>query len=187
MGGKWKWASVGGTAILALVGAYVYIGVDVHPHEEYVPDVVAVLALEDTVPAPLSAYGIPLDGFIIERAQVKRGQTFSDLLSPFGIGPSQVDSLVRMAAPVFDIHKMRAGHPYAVIFTDDGAKTPAFFVYEADQVDHVIFTLRPPMDVRVDQRPVERPGKSGRRSHAIALPGRRVPMDRRLLQGCTAR
>ena len=84
MGGKWKWAGV--TAILAVTGGYVFVGVDVHPHEEYVPDPVAVLVVEDTVPAPLGAYGIPLDGFIIERSQVKKGQTFSDLLSPFGIG-----------------------------------------------------------------------------------------------------
>lgn len=159
MGGKWKWA-VGSTLVLALAGAYVFVGVDVHPHEEYVPDPVATLVVEDTVPAPLGAYGIPLDGFIIERGQVKKGQTFSDLLSPFGIGATEVDSLVRMAAPVFNINKMRAGHPYAVIFTDDGAKTPAFFVYEADQVDHVIFTLRSPMDVRVDQRPIHKERKS---------------------------
>lgn len=158
MRGKWIWA--GSAALLAVLGAYVYIGVDVHPHEEYVADPMAMAMVEDTVPAPLSAYGIPLDGFVIERSHVGRGQTFSDLLSPFGIGPAQVDSLVRMASPVFDIHKLRAGHPYAIIFTDDDTRTPAFFVYEADQVEHVIFTLRPPMDVRVDQRPIHRERKS---------------------------
>ena len=163
--GKWKWSIA--LASVALIGTYIYVGVDVHPHEEYVEDPVAASAEEDTVPAPLGAYGIPLDGFVMERGQVKSGQTFSDLLAPFGIGPAQVDSLVNMAAPVFDVHKLRAGHPYAVIFTDDPAKTPAFFVYEADQVEHIIFTLQPPMDVRVDERPIHRE----RQSISVAVTG----------------
>ena len=151
MGGKIKWA-LGGLVFAALTGAYVYVGVDVHPHVEYVPDPVAVV--EDTLPAPPSAYGIPLDGFVIERGRVANGATFSDLLAPHSIDGSEVDSLVRLAAPVFDMHRLKAGHPFALIFTNDSARVPAFFVYEADQVDHVIFTLRPPMAVRLDKRPV---------------------------------
>jgi murein DD-endopeptidase MepM/ murein hydrolase activator NlpD len=165
MGGRNKWG-IGALVLAALAGAYVYVGVDVRPHEEYVPDPLA-MAEEDTLPAPASAYGIPLDGFIIERGFVPKGGTFSDLLSPHGIGATEVDSLVRLAAPVFDIHKMRAGHPYALIFTDDSARVPAFFVYEADAVDHVIFTLRPPMDVRVDKRPV----RTEQRSISVAVTG----------------
>ncbi len=150
MGGKWKWAPIG---LLALAGLYVYIGVDVHPHEEYVPDPVVAVP-EDTIPDPPSAYGIPLDGFIIERGKVASGQTFSDLLSPQGFNAQQVDSLVKLSSDVFDVHKLRAGHPYALIFTNDSARVPAYFVYEADLVEHVIFTLRPPMDVRLGKRPV---------------------------------
>lgn len=155
-----------GIAGLAVVAAYVYIGVDVRPHEEYVPDAV-VFVPEDTLPEPVSEYGIPLDGFAIERGKVQRGQTFSDLLAGRGLGAGTIDSLVRMAAPVFDIHRMRAGHPCALIFTDDETRIPAFFVYEADQVDHVVFTLRPPMDVRVHERPV----RTERRSISVAVTG----------------
>ncbi|MBL7984345.1 MAG: peptidoglycan DD-metalloendopeptidase family protein [Flavobacteriales bacterium] len=165
MGGNRKWM-IAGLGLVALVGAYVYVGVDVRPHEEYVPEPLA-LVVEDTIPDAPSAYGIPLEGFLIERGQVKKGQTFSDLLAPHGITATEVDSLVRLAVPVFDIHRMRAGHPYALIFTDDSSRVPAFFVYEADQVDHVIFTLRPPMAVRLDQRPV----RTERKSVSVAVTG----------------
>ncbi len=157
MGGKNLRALVGLVAV-ALVGAYVYVGVDVRPHEEYVPDPVAIV--EDTLPAPPSAYGIPLDGFVIERGRVVNGTTFSDLLAPHGIDGTEVDSLVKLAAPIFDLHRLKVGHPFALIFTNDSARVPAFFVYEADQVDHVIFTLRPPMNVRIDKRPVRTEQKS---------------------------
>lgn len=157
MGGKKLW-TIGGGLVVALVAVYVYIGVDVSPHVEFVPETTALP--EDTVPDPPSAYGIPLSGFILEQGKVKPGATFSDLLAPQGIGGGTIDSLVRMAASVFDIHRIRAGHPYALIFTDDDQRMPAYFVYEADQVDHVIFTLRPPMSVTIGKRPVHTEEKS---------------------------
>ncbi|HEY0976184.1 MAG TPA: peptidoglycan DD-metalloendopeptidase family protein, partial [Flavobacteriales bacterium] len=56
--------------------------------------------------------------------------------------------------------RLRAGHPYALIFTDDQARVPSYFVYEADAVDHVIFNLRAPLSVEVGQRPVHTEEKS---------------------------
>ncbi|HEX2617420.1 MAG TPA: peptidoglycan DD-metalloendopeptidase family protein [Flavobacteriales bacterium] len=156
MGGKKLWM-IGGGLLLALSAAYVYVGVDVSPHVEYVPEPVAV---EDTIPDPPSAYGIPMSGFVMEQMKVPAGATFSDLLSAHGLMPATIDSLVKLAGPVFDIHKMRAGHPFALIFTDDDARVPSYFVYEADQVEHVIFTLRPPMDVHVGHREVRTEEKS---------------------------
>ncbi len=143
--------------LAAAVGAYLYLGVDLSPHEEYVDE--PEVADADTVPAPPSAYGIPLDGFELERAQVKPGSTFSDLLAPHGIGAATVDSLVRAAAPVFNVNQIRAGHPIAFIYTDDTARTPAYFVYESDPVDHVVFDLRG-LTARLEKRPVHTEEKS---------------------------
>ncbi|MFT3884302.1 MAG: peptidoglycan DD-metalloendopeptidase family protein [Flavobacteriales bacterium] len=156
MGGK-KLRIIGGSVLLALAAAYVYVGVDVSPHVEYVQEPSVV---EDTIPDPPSAYGIPLDGFVMEQEKVPAGATFSDLLSAHGLAPATIDSLVKLAAPVFDIHRMRAGHPFALIFTDDDARVPSYFVYEADQVEHVVFALRPPMDVQVGRREVRTEEKS---------------------------
>jgi murein DD-endopeptidase MepM/ murein hydrolase activator NlpD len=154
----------GGLVLAAAVGAYLYLGVDLSPHEEYVEETEA--AETDTLPAPPSAYGIPLDGFELERANVKAGSTFSDLLAPHGIGATTVDSLVRAAAPVFNVNQIRAGHPVAFIYTDDTARTPAYFVYEADQVDHVVFDLRG-LTVRMEKRPV----RMEERSISVAVTG----------------
>lgn len=157
MGGKKIWI-IGSALLLAVAAAYVYVGVDLAPHVEYVPEVAG--PVEDTVPAPPSAYGIPLSGYVLEQGRVRSGATFSDLLAPQGIGPGTIDSLVRMAASVFDIHRIRAGHPYALIFTDDDRHAPAYFIYEADPVDHVIFALQAPMSVTIGHRPVHTEEKS---------------------------
>lgn len=144
--------------LVAALGAYLYMGVDLEPHEEYVED--PPLAAADTLPAPPSAYGIPLAGFHVEREQVKPGATIGGLLQPLGVGASTIDSLVQLAAPVFDVHKIRAGHTVAYIYPDDTAAGPAYFVYESDLVDHVVFDLRRPLSVHVQKRPVHTEEKS---------------------------
>lgn len=129
----------------------VLLSTDFGPRTEYVPDPPVVI--EDTVPAPPSAYGIPLSGFVLEPGRVRSGDTFSDMLSAHGISAQRIDSLVKMAGNVFDIRKMRAGHPYAFIFDADTSRQAHWFVYEADPVEHVVFGLHP-LSVRVGRRPI---------------------------------
>lgn len=149
--------ATGGLVLAAAVGTYLFLGVDLTPHVEYVDEQPVAV---DTLPAPPSAYGIPLAGFHVERSQVKSGSSFSQLLSPLGISASTIDSLVQMAIPVFDVTRIRAGHPVAIIFSDDTTAGPAYFVYESDPVDHVVFDLRRPYAVHMEKRPIHTEEKS---------------------------
>jgi len=149
---------MGGLVLVAAGAAYLYLGVDLSPHQEYREE--AAVSTQDTLPAPPSAYGIPLAGFCVDRDHVRSGSTFSALLLPLGISAATIDSLVRLAAPIFDVNRIRAGHPLAFIFPEDSSDTPAYFVYESDPVDHVVFDLRPPYSVRMEKRPVHTEEKS---------------------------
>lgn len=160
MGGNRKWLfGVGGTVLLAAVVAYLSVGVDLSRHVEYDASLADPEEV-DTIPAPPSAYGIPLDGFVMEQGLVASGASFGGILAAHGIGATTLDSLVRLASPMFDVRRMRAGHPYALIFTDDHARVPSYFVYEADAVDHYIFALRAPLNVVAGKRPVHTEEKS---------------------------
>lgn len=155
--GKRTKVAIGGLVLAAATGMYLFLGVDLHTHEEYVEEQAVPT---DTLPAPPSAYGIPLAGFHMERDQVKAGSSFSQLLSPLGLGAATIDSLVRLAIPVFDVTRIRAGHPVAFIYSDDTTCGPAYFVYESDPVDHVVFDLRQPYSVHIEKRPLHTEEKS---------------------------
>lgn len=144
-----KWSLIAACAVGAGV---VLLSTDLGPRQEYVPEPPS-LTLEDTVPASPSAYGIPLSGFIMEQGKVRSGTTFSDLLGAHGISAQAIDSIVRLAAPVFDVRKLRAGHPYAFVFADDTVRKAHWFVYERDPVEHIVFGLAP-LSVRVGRRPI---------------------------------
>jgi murein DD-endopeptidase MepM/ murein hydrolase activator NlpD len=147
---RWqKW--VLGAGALGAVGGF-FLMVDVRPRQEYVPDPVVEV---DSIPLPPSAYGIPLSGFVLESGVVRSGATFGDLLSAHGVPMATIHALVEAAKPFFDVRRMRTGHPYAFIFTEDGTRTPAYFVYEADPVDYVVFKLLDSVSVHLGQRPVK--------------------------------
>ncbi|MFN6176357.1 MAG: M23 family peptidase, partial [Flavobacteriales bacterium] len=147
---RWvKWTAL---AAPVLAMGYVWIGVDVRPHVEYVPD--AMVEEVDSTLLPPDVYGIPMSGFTLVEGKVKPGATFGDLLAGHGVPMTTVQALVEEAAPHFDVRRLRSGHPYAFIFSADSVKRPAYFVYEADRVEYVVFGLEDSLHVRVGHRPV---------------------------------
>ena len=146
----WVKVAIATTGVAA--GAYVFVGVDVQPHVEYVPEVVV-----ESTPLPLppaDAYGLPMSGYVLREGVVKTGATFGDLLAEQGVPMTVVTALVERSHGLFDVRKLRAGYPYAFIFPEDGT-TPTHFVYEPDPVEYVVFNLRADsLAITFGQRPV---------------------------------
>ncbi|MBK7384141.1 MAG: peptidoglycan DD-metalloendopeptidase family protein [Flavobacteriales bacterium] len=149
---RWmKWTMAG---VIAAGAVYVLIGVDVQPREEYVAEPITVDSVAIPLPAP-SAYGIPMEGFVLREGSVKSGSTFGDLLGGNGVPMTAVHALVDRAKGLFDVRKLRSGFPYAFIFPEQGT-IPAYFIYESDPVEYVVFDLRDDsLSVSVGHRPVE--------------------------------
>lgn len=148
----WKKIIAAGAAVGAV--GFFFMAVDLGPHEEYKPDPVEV-AIVDTVPLPPNAYGIPISGFTMEQGSVKAGSTFGELLASRGVDLNVVHRLVELAEPYFDVRRMNTGRPYAFIFRTDNDLQPAYFVYEVDPVEYVVFGLEDSLTVEMGRRPVK--------------------------------
>lgn len=143
-------------AILALAGAvYVLIGVDIRPRVEYAEEPPP----EDTAVVPLpppAAYGIPLQGLVLREGTVQSGATFGQLLGQEGVPAALIDALAERAAGLFDVHRLRAGHPYALLCPEGSDDPPHYFIYEPDPVRYVVFRLLPDDPaVHLGERPVQ--------------------------------
>lgn len=88
-------------------------------------------------------YGIEKGKYDITEGEFASGETIGALLGRYGIGPGKVDSIARVAEPVFSMRNLRAGHPYVVFQTRDsvGPKKLAYFVYEATTTDYLVIDL----------------------------------------------
>jgi len=144
-----------GLVILAATLVYVFLGVDLRPRVEYVEEPI----VEDTTTVPLpspTAFGVSMEGMLLRQGRVKPGSSFGALLSEEGISASVIEALLAKAEGLFDVRKLRAGHPYAFIAPGVAGASPHYFVYESDPVQYVVFHLLPGSEyVTMGERAVE--------------------------------
>lgn len=104
-------------------------------------------------PAPL-IYGIPTDSLEIVESQVETGESLSDILSAYNIGPQTIYQLEQKAKDVFNVRNIRPARDYVILHARDSAQTARYFIYEPDQISYVIYDLRGETQVSRNKREV---------------------------------
>ncbi len=105
-------------------------------------------------PAPYDENQIRGDLYERKRYAVRRGETFSDILSRLNVSAQAIATLVERARPVMDVRKLRAGNAYHVYQDTTRGRASEFLVYEQDPVHYVVFDLRDSLRVERGNRPV---------------------------------
>lgn len=124
-------------ALLALLAVIIYTSVyTVVPDEE--------IMLEEPEAEEIIInyiYDIPADSFRIERGKVRQNQPFSTLLNSLGVPHETINTSLGLASDIFDARRFRAGNNYTVLYTPDSLYQTAYFVYEKDAVEYVVFSF----------------------------------------------
>ncbi|WKZ65462.1 MAG: peptidoglycan DD-metalloendopeptidase family protein [Flavobacteriales bacterium] len=150
-----RWVKWGIGGAVAAAAVYVLIGVDVRPHVEYVEEPVAADTATLPLPAP-TVFGVSMEGLTLRESKVRPGATFSSILTAEGVPLAVAHAVAERAQGLFDVRRLRAGHPFAFLTPDTAGATPRYFIYEADPVRYVVFHLLPEnLYVTVGERPVE--------------------------------
>ena len=132
-----------GWIILALVVAVIvvglWIGLSVRSQEKELPAEASVEAVvEDTV----YRFGLPFEYFNVLHDTVAPRQTLAELLMDYGLSASKVYALTSHCPDsVFDVRKVRAGQPCALLTDMDSTATPRYFVYEVNAKEYAVFDL----------------------------------------------
>lgn len=92
-------------------------------------------------------YGFPIEEFEVETNKVKRNHSLSTILRQYDIGYGTIDKIAKKAKKVFNVRRIKSGHEYSVLFTQDSLKTPEYFVYENTPVEYIVFDLRDTLNV----------------------------------------
>jgi murein DD-endopeptidase MepM/ murein hydrolase activator NlpD len=90
----------------------------------------------------LNQYDLPEDAYIEHSGRVKRGQSFGQLLSEYGLNLRLIDLLVNSVNDSFNFRNFKEGQPYKVYSSCvDGS--PKYFVYESSIFQSILFDLTP--------------------------------------------
>ena len=87
-------------------------------------------------------YGLPIEYFSIQHDTVAPRQTLAELLMDYGLTASKVYALTSSCPDsIFDVRKVRAGQPCALLSDMDSMATPRYFIYEMNAKEYAVFDL----------------------------------------------
>ncbi|MBW6460158.1 MAG: peptidoglycan DD-metalloendopeptidase family protein [Bacteroidales bacterium] len=92
-------------------------------------------------PEPSFEYGIVIDSMMVIKDEVRRNQSLSDILSHYNVGGGVIHQLAGLSKPVFDVRRMRAGHPYTIMLSNDTIPEVLYFIYEESPVSYIVYGI----------------------------------------------
>jgi murein DD-endopeptidase MepM/ murein hydrolase activator NlpD len=92
---------------------------------------------------PETLYGFEKDSFIIREGRIKYAQNLATILGSHGVDYSITHNLATSSKEVFDVRRLKAGNAYTIFFEEkDTVTTPAWFVYDIDNINYVVMSLK---------------------------------------------
>ncbi len=99
-------------------------------------------------------YGIPLELFDSTTRIIRRNDTFSGVLSSFGIENTVVQQAIQATRGKFDVRKILVGRS-VTHYSPLNASAPALVIYEIDPTSFVIFSFSDNVGVEVRKRNIQ--------------------------------
>ncbi|WP_226389553.1 peptidoglycan DD-metalloendopeptidase family protein [Penaeicola halotolerans] len=110
---------------------------------------------EEVIPATELIFGIELTNLEIHEGKVTRNQTLSSILSPFNVPYQLIDELAKKSREVFDVRRIAANRKYTILRPKDSLSSQAaYFIYEPNPMEYVVYKLKDSVEVYKEARPV---------------------------------
>lgn len=95
------------------------------------------IMVEDTI----YKFGLPIGFFEVQNDTIQPRQTLAEVLMKYGLSAQKIYNLTQCPDTVFDVRKVRAGQPCALLSDKDSTGTPRYFVYEINAKEYAVFDL----------------------------------------------
>ncbi|MFC3196586.1 peptidoglycan DD-metalloendopeptidase family protein [Parapedobacter deserti] len=102
---------------------------------------------------PELLFGLEIDGYDIDTETVKRNEFLSDILQRYHVDLPSISVLADRSKSVFDVRKIAVGHDYTVF--KDASGRAAYFVYQPNAIDYIVYDLRDSIAVYKEQKAVD--------------------------------
>jgi murein DD-endopeptidase MepM/ murein hydrolase activator NlpD len=104
---------------------------------------------------PEMRFGIETKNYEAIEGKIRRNQTIADILLPYNISRKQIFELDKASKKVFSVRKLVVNKKYTLLYSVDSVKTAAYFIYEPNNLEYVVYSLIDGLDIYKEQREVE--------------------------------
>lgn len=127
--------------LLILIGYQLSTGKSEQPEEKVQKTFESEVVDSNCLDAKRWVYGFDMSQYTVRKEKMKKNEFLADILLPAGVNYQQIVELERRSKKVYPTRSFVAGNYYQIYFKDDSAATPAYFVYEIDPLQFVVYGL----------------------------------------------
>ncbi len=101
-------------------------------------------------------FGLPLNLFEVKEGKIKWSQTFADILMPYNVSAYQISMFEQISRPVHSVRKLVTNRKYSIFYKEEnGQKNAAYFVYEPNDLEYVVYQIEDTLAVSKHQKEVQ--------------------------------
>ena len=110
---------------------------------------------EDTVThEPKILFGIAADDYEVMTGKIRRNQTIADILLPYHVSRQDIFNIDRRSRKVHSVRNFVPGKPYTLLYDNDSVKKAAYFIYEPNPLEYVVYQLKDSIAIYKETREV---------------------------------
>lgn len=112
------------------------------PPIEQLPEQV-IVEVEPTV----YLFEIPVDSYEVVQSEFGKNEFLGTVLDRYHVSSVRISELAIASKEVYDVRKFRTGKNYTVFSTKDSVPEVAYFVYQPNSIDYIVYDLRDSVQV----------------------------------------
>lgn len=104
--------------------------------------------------APKFLFGYNLDLFEVHESEIKKGQTFGNILDKHHVWNTEIYKIANAIKPDLDVRRLRAGKNYTILANKDSIQKAQVFIYQHDLVNYSIVDFRDSIFVKKHKKKI---------------------------------
>src|SRR5690606_2768956 len=110
---------------------------------------------QEKIPVPLpKQFNLAVDSFDVHNNKVERNQFLSNILSAYQVDPVTISKLADKSRAIFNVRKISAGNPYTIFTYKSNPQKAAYFIYQPNPIDYIVYDLRDTLNVYAGKKDV---------------------------------
>ena len=112
------------------------------------------ISMEEVIESQTNSFGFCSDSLTQLSFSVDKNETLSDILIKLGVPGDSIFKIINRSRDVLDVRKIIAGNTYHAFTKQDSLNSLAYFVYEKNPVNFVVFDLTDSVNVYESAREI---------------------------------
>lgn len=141
--------------LIVLIGGVVFLsGFETEATRDEINQKIAAEQQKITHRPSPKLFNLAIDSFNVDQKKIERNEFLSNILENYQVDPIAIANLVEKSKKIFNVRKITAGNPYTILSYKNTPEKAAYFIYQPNAIDYIVYDLRDTLNVYAGKKNV---------------------------------